>query len=438
MDRVKTRDSPNKTSTSPFCHVCVQPDFKRIPPATDCKCDCDKKLLDYISCSTHNETVQINSNVWIKLISSNNKSNYIVHACPSDYCVNKPTTLSLTNSDDQCAFNRSGTLCGECKQEYSLVFASSECWKCSNYSLFLLLPFAIAGIALVAFILMLNMTVATGTIHGLIFYANILAANRSTFLTLDTPNFLTVFVSWLNLDLGIQACFYNKMDSYGKLLLQLVFPFYIFILIAIIIILCNCSRRVAHLFGKKNPEATLYTLILLSYSKLIRLIITALQFTIIQYPESTQKIVWMFDANVLYFSVTHIPRFIVAILITFLGTVYTILLLFSQLFNRCSEHRVMRWTTHKYYIHFLKAHHAPFSDKHRYWVGLLLFVRLAHYLISAFVSDSVVILSVSFLALSMIVYKQLNGKVYETRWLDSIETFISTQPGPLGSINAIH
>ncbi len=32
--------------------------------------------------------------------------------------------------------------------------------------------------ALVAFIISLNVTIATGSIHGLIFYANILAANE--------------------------------------------------------------------------------------------------------------------------------------------------------------------------------------------------------------------------------------------------------------------
>ena len=369
---------------------CVCPvGFERGPSDINCSCDCDKRLTHYISdCSTENGTIQVNNNVWIKYINfTNSTSEYITHDCPFDYCVEKPVTLSLTDQDAQCAFNRTGTLCGECDEGLSLVFASSECLQCSNYHLFLLLPFAVAGIALVAFILILNMTVATGTIHGLIFYANILAANRSIFLPFDTPNFLTVFISWLNLDLGIQTCFYSGMDSYGKAMLQLVFPVYVFLLIAIIIVLCEYSQRIAHLFGKKNPEATLYTLVLLSYSKLIRLIITALQFTTISYPDGTQDTVWLYDANVLYFTASHIPRFITAIIITLLGTVYTTLLLFGQLFNRCSEYRVMKWTTHKYYIHFMKAHHAPLSDKHRYWVGLLLLARLAHYIISAFMTD---------------------------------------------------
>ena len=419
---------------------CVCPvGFEEVPSDIDCSCNCDKRLTRYISNCTAAGTIQINDNVWIRYINfTNSTSEYITHDCPFDYCVGKPVTLSLADQDDQCAFNRTGTLCGECDQGLSLVFASSECQQCSNYYLFLLLPFAVAGIALVAFILILNMTVATGTIHGLIFYANVLAANHSIFLPFDTPNFLTVFISWLNLDLGIQTCFYSGMDSYGKAMLQLVFPVYVFLLIAIIIVLCEYSQRIAHLIGKKNPETTLYTLVLLSYSKLIRLIITALQVTTISYPDGTKHTVWLYDANVLYLTASHIPRFIAAIIITLLGTVYTILLLFGQLFNHCSGYRVMKWTTHKYYIHFMKSHHAPFSDKHRYWVGLLLLARLAHYLISVFLTDLIVILSASLLALSLILYKQLIGRIYITRWLDSLESLLLVNLTVFRSINTIH
>ncbi len=79
------------------------------------------------------------------------------------------------------------------------------------------------------------MTIATGKFHGLIFYANILAANRSIVLPNTNNNFLTVFVSWVNLDLGIETCFYNGMNSQVKVLLQLVFPAYLFLLMFLII-----------------------------------------------------------------------------------------------------------------------------------------------------------------------------------------------------------
>ena len=67
----------------------------------------------------------------------------------------------------------------------------------------------IAGIALVIFMLVLNMTVAVGTLNGILFYANVVAANTDTyFLPFTAPDFVTVFISWLNLDIGFDTCFF--------------------------------------------------------------------------------------------------------------------------------------------------------------------------------------------------------------------------------------
>ena len=217
-------------------------------------------------------------------------------------------SLSCPDSaDEQCAYNRTGILCGMCQEDLGLVFGSSHCQQYSDNYISLLILFALAGIALVTFILLLNLTVATGTIYGLIFYANILTANHSLFLQPSTSNFLTVFISWLNLDLGIETCFYDRMDSYGKFLLQLAFPTYLLVLIGTIIALCEVSKNFATLLSNRNPVAALCTLILLSYSKLIRTIITALQFTHLDYPDGSRKLVWLYDANVPYFTVRHIP-----------------------------------------------------------------------------------------------------------------------------------
>lgn len=56
------------------------------------------------------------------------------------------------------------------------------------------------------FNLVLNLTVAIGTLNGIILYANIVAANNSTFLPFTSSNFITVFIAWLNLDFGIDTC----------------------------------------------------------------------------------------------------------------------------------------------------------------------------------------------------------------------------------------
>lgn len=88
-------------------------------------------------------------------------------------------------SDVQCAFNRSGLLCGSCKDGLSLILRSSHCQVWSNSGICLLIAFGLAGIALVVFLLCLNLTVAIGTVNGLIFYANFGKANRTILFSVN-------------------------------------------------------------------------------------------------------------------------------------------------------------------------------------------------------------------------------------------------------------
>jgi len=85
-------------------------------------------------------------------------------------------------------------------------------------------------------------------------------------------NILTI--SWLNLDLGIETCFFDgmdAMDAYVKTWLQFVFPLYVWSLVCLIIIISKYSSKITRVFGS-NPVAVLATLFLLSYAKLLRFV----------------------------------------------------------------------------------------------------------------------------------------------------------------------
>jgi len=112
--------------------------------------------------------------------------------------------------------NRLGLLCGQCKPGLSLALGNSKCIQCSNLYILLIIPFALVGIALVILLLIFKLTVAAGTINGLLFYANIVTANHAIFFPPNQTNILTVFIAWLNLDLGIETCFFEGLDAYAK------------------------------------------------------------------------------------------------------------------------------------------------------------------------------------------------------------------------------
>ena len=102
-------------------------------------------------------------------------------------------------------------------------------------------------------------------------YANIVRARHSMFFAPETSSsFLSKFIAWLNLDLGVEICFYNGLDAYAKTWLQFLFPIYIWLLV---LISSHYSTRVSRLSGN-NAVQVLATLFLLSYTKVLRIIIS--------------------------------------------------------------------------------------------------------------------------------------------------------------------
>ena len=93
-----------------------------------------------------------------------------------------------------------------------------------------------------------------------------------------------------------------------------------------VIVVCGKSSRFARLVGKKDPVATLATLVLLSYAKFLYIIIASFSNTVLQYPTSDgakPTTVWLPNANVKYLRGKHIVLFIMSLLILIAGIVYT-------------------------------------------------------------------------------------------------------------------
>ncbi len=389
--------SPTQTNT-----LAVTVKIQYCPPGFNLSmnepvCICAERLKKFTkTCLVDNKTVlrEHNADFWVGYDFDNESRGLILHPnCPFDYCKSEDTYLAVEDSDKQCNHNRSGLLCGRCSENLSLVLGSSRCLQCSNSYLSLLAAFAFAGIALVVLLLVLRLTVAAGTMNGLIFYANILQVNSTIFFQLQNKitsvpigliaKFFSVFIAWLNLDLGIETCFYTGMDAYAKTWIQFAFPLYVWALVGLIIVGSHYSGRVASIFGS-NPIAVLTTLFLLSYTKLLRTIVAALSFTSLEYPNNLHIAVWLYDGNVRYLSGKHIPLFTAGMIcLIFLFFPYTMLLIFSQWLKAKSHLKIFACFNSRYIKHFLDAYHAPYTSKHRYWTGVMLLFRLVLFLVSA-------------------------------------------------------
>ena len=227
-----------------------------------------------------------------------------------------------------------------------MTLSSLDCLECEDKFLSLMLFFGVAGVALIALLLALNMTVAAGTLNGLILYANILNVHRELFFPpgedgFNSTNTLTVFVSWVTLDFGIPTCFYNGLDVYQYSWLQYVFPLYLWLLIGTIIIASKYSRRVGNLLGS-NPVSVLATVILMSYTKLLQTTVGAIHFVELEKSDNTTEKIWFYvgGSDIKYFEGKHLVLAVVAVcVIVFLLFPYVFLLTFGYRLQAYSNRR---------------------------------------------------------------------------------------------------
>ena len=279
-----------------------------------------------------------------------------------DYCLPYSTNVNLLYPDLQCQFNRTGTLCSQCQHLLSMVFASSRCMECTNVHILITIIVIVAGIVLVVLFYVLNLTVTKGTINGIIFYANIISIDDSVFLVNDNVfKPLRVFISFTNLDLGIETCFYDGMDSYAKMWLQLFFPSYLIINAVSIIIASRYSSRILRLtYSRSLP--VLATLFLLSYTGVLRVVLTVLfsYSTITEYPSGDKKIMWSIDAIVPLFGLRFTILFITCLVLFLILIPFNITLLFSQ--------HLSRFTVINHFKPLLDAFQGSYKNKSYKWV----------------------------------------------------------------------
>ena len=357
-------------------------------------CDCSKVFhkVKGINCFIDERTISLPSQtntdgIWIGLM---NNTIGLSRTCPETYC-KKPLTVNITDNavylikennntkEDLpfCQGNRIGPLCGECMGNYSAVFGSSECKLCSNFWIFTIIGYAIIGPVLIYILFALQLTLTTGTINGIIFYAQVASAGLLQFMSQSSSKLYLIcnsILSFLNLSLGFPLCFYNGMNQLWKTGLSLAFPVYLLTIVAVIIIISRystwLSNRTSHL-----SIQVLVTVVHLSFSTLLVTLIDVFTKATI-YTENSTYHVWYWDGSVEFMGHSHYPLVIVtAITVTVLIVPYVILLMMGRPLIKCSK-------MGNFYIRpIYEAIHAPYKQGREYWFTARLLLLIIIYII---------------------------------------------------------
>ena len=346
--------------------------------------------------------------------------------CPFDYCNRSNAAFDIMAPDHQCVANRVGILCGQCQSHLSIMLGSNRCGTCSNWYLFLLPVFALAGIVLVAVLMFLNLSVSVGTINGLLFYVNMVKLNEAFFFPNGNVPVVSQFISWLNLDLGIEVCLFDGLDGYWNTWLQFAFPAYLFLLMGGIIVGCRYSVWLCRLCGSHAVPA-LATLFLMSYTKILLTVTNALSMSRLPCNESILT-VWSVDGNIEYGSGKHLILVVFSCGVLIVGLAYPVLVLCAPLLERYSHKCIPlhRGNPVAKFKPLLDAYGGPYKDKCRFWTGVTLMVRLTVTVTFSFTSGGLAVINayiITTIVVGILTFWFFTNGVYKKIYLSMLEAF---------------
>ena len=389
------------------------------------KCQCSH-LLSNVQCLLSAEPFKFlrSGNSWFAYI-NNTQCITGTTNCPYDYCNRSNVSFDIMAPDRQCVANRTGILCGQCQSHLSIMLGSNRCSDCSNWHLFLLPVFAIAGIVLVAVLMFLNLSVSVGTINGLLFYANLVKLNDAFFSNGNVP-VASQFISWLNLDLGIEVCLFDGLDGYWNTWLQFVFPAYLFLIMGGIIVGCRYSVWLCRLCGSHAVPA-LATLFLMSYTKILLTVTTALSMSRLTCNVSILT-VWSVDGNIKNGSGKHLILVVFSCGVLVIGLAYPVLVLCGPLLERYSDKCIPqhRWNPVAKFKPLLDAYGGPYKDNYRFWTGVTLMVRLTVTVTFSFTSGELAVINaaiITTIVVGILTFWSFTKGVYRSIYSSALEVF---------------
>ena len=142
-----------------------------------------------------------------------------------------------------------------------------------------------------------------------------------------------------------------------------------------------------------------------------------------------------YDGNVDYLKGKHIALFVAALLLlVFISLPYTVALLFIQCLQYRSRYRILAWVRRLKPL--FDAYTGPYKDKHRYWLRLLLVVRVVLFLIfsvNVFGDPAISLLTIIVTTFCIYYFTITFGGVYKNIIMNMIEYSFFLNLGILSS-----
>ena len=390
-------------------------------------CLCDYRITDRInngiSCDTVKHVTTVETGAWIGPF----ENETVVDRCLFTYCQPGRRDIYI-NSDDkyeidfnvQCKeqTNRVGFLCSECKEGFSAVLGTRNCLRCSNWYIFLFIFFIVIGIVAIIVIQCLNITITVGFINGAIFYSNIVSIHGDAIVPGEAYNEALALISFPTLSLGFETCLYDGLTNLWKVLWQLSFPVYLFMLMIFIILLARSKYvKLKQWVVGSSTVRTFATLLVLCYVSVLSGCTELIAFNRIYTIERSFFLQWRGDPSVRYFGIKHAIPGLAAYLVV---VVYIIPLPFLSLCPALLY-------SNKYTSKFKPLYDAfwdPYKPRYRYFIGLQLMIRWLSFSLVAAVRPPTNIFVTDFI-LILLLLVQCTLQPYRENWQNYVDSAFS-------------
>ena len=318
--------------------------FSNVSNRNHHRCECSAEIqANEIPCDPDSGIITVHSGFWVGNVTADEIA---VSPYYARNCLYGTKNITRGNFDSQCFDNRAGIVRASCKENYSITFGNGSCMQCSNYFLFTLIWYAVAGILLMYQIGRLDATISHGLINSVLFFSNILTIYQPLLVRQSLYSVFLPMFSWLNLSLGFPLCFYNCMDALVANYFSFAFPAYVWLLMSITAVAARYNKWPKFMWRfRKNAVPLFSTLILMTYVTTLQNCVEALSITYVD----KIGLHWKVDASIGYFD-TRIS--IVVIIIYLILT--PILLLFPSLASRV-------WIARKMIPIYIQCFLGPFS-----------------------------------------------------------------------------
>ena len=411
-----------------------------------CHCDALIGSATNGNCYITNKTIISHNIFWIgNYYTDNGPLLAYSKYCPITYCSIRDrfsgrTTIKVTDTNefkivttdgavtDICEGNRGGVLCGKCVNGTSVVFGSDKCHVCNNnWWLLSLLLYAIVGPLLIYLLHALKLTITTGTLNGIIFYAQAANCGLLDFIVYSTyyhngillklsAKIVTAFLAFLNLENGYPFCLYNGMTTLVKSFFTLLFVVYLLLLVLLVIILSRYSTRLSNHIANSSVQV-LVTVVHLSFYHLMDTIIKVFSSTEVYTKNFGTIHVWSLDGSVGFLSKEHVTLIIFTLVIVIaLLLPYIVIVLGGRLLLKyCDKLRPV-----------YEAIHGPYKEKNNYWFTARLLLLIAINIIYISLQSINVKFIILFTSVLLILFTvaQVHIKPFKNKFINRLDLFV--------------